>query len=359
MAIGDRDTVVVTTAATNIDFNANGGAVLVDLNIASSWDGTVDFQATLDGTNRFNISYITLGTLTPAISISQLSSLSTARYLLLGPLSQVRITVGAGTTGTLTAIWRTVPADWAAQVFVKEAVDNGLEVQGPVASDGVAAGNPVPLGGVVDDTSPATAAEGDIRSLRGSPEGNQLIEIYNANAAAGVQAVNLSDIDPHSGLVTLSQIYGNWTGGGQVRPVGVAQGDGDGNATGNVMLEVYSKLLEFNTSTWDRVRTHFKQTTTGITGDGAGTALNMSTTPMSKFSLVVDRTAGSTDTVEIDLELSYDNGIWFKSGATVTTLATDPNVGFSGAVEPSLYVRYRVVTVGSGNTLTVQIIAMR
>jgi hypothetical protein len=171
--------------------------------------------------------------------------------------------------------------------------------------------------------------------------------------------VNLSDIDPHSGLVTLSQIYGNWTGGGQVRPVGVAQGDGDGNATGNVMLEVYSKLLEFNTSTWDRVRTHFKQTTTGITGDGAGTALNMSTTPMSKFSLVVDRTAGSTDTVEIDLELSYDNGIWFKSGATVTTLATDPNVGFSGAVEPSLYVRYRVVTVGSGNTLTVQIIAMR
>ena len=109
MAAGDRLTTVVTTTAKNIDFNADGGAALVDLNIAAAWDGVVDFQGTFDGVNYFNIAYLTWAVLDPSRSISQLTSLATARYLLPGPLTQVRIKCGAGTVGSLTAIYRIVP----------------------------------------------------------------------------------------------------------------------------------------------------------------------------------------------------------------------------------------------------------
>lgn len=56
-------------------------------------------------------------------------------------------------------------------------------ITGPVASDAVAAGNPVPVGGDVDDTSPAAAAEGDRRVFRSTPEGNQIVELYKDNNA--------------------------------------------------------------------------------------------------------------------------------------------------------------------------------
>ena len=56
-------------------------------------------------------------------------------------------------------------------------------VTGPVASDAAAAGNPIPIGGDVDDTSPASAAEGDRRVFRSTPEGNQIVELYKDNNA--------------------------------------------------------------------------------------------------------------------------------------------------------------------------------
>ena len=164
MPIGSRDTVAVTTTQRDIDLQADGGSVLVDLNIASSWDGTVDFQATIDGANYFNIRYLELGTLTPAESVSQLTGLSTKRYLLPGPLTQVRINCGAGTSGTLTAVYRVVPVGGPSlEVLVKEAVDNGLEVQGSVAHDAVAAGNEIPTAGYAtsDMTGESDVAAGD------------------------------------------------------------------------------------------------------------------------------------------------------------------------------------------------------
>jgi len=56
-------------------------------------------------------------------------------------------------------------------------------VTGPVASDGVSTGNPLSIGGDVDDTSPAAAAEGDRRVFRSTPEGNQIVELYKDNNA--------------------------------------------------------------------------------------------------------------------------------------------------------------------------------
>ena len=56
-------------------------------------------------------------------------------------------------------------------------------VTGPVASDGVSTGSPLPIGGDVDDTSPASAGEGDRRTFRSTPEGNQIVELYKDNNA--------------------------------------------------------------------------------------------------------------------------------------------------------------------------------
>lgn len=110
MAIGEkRETFTVTTSAVDKDFNADGGSVLVELTGAGGWDGTVDFQTTPDGSTFFNIPYINRATITPTPTVAQISSPTTATlYLLLGPLSQVRIACGAGTTGTLTVVYRTI-----------------------------------------------------------------------------------------------------------------------------------------------------------------------------------------------------------------------------------------------------------
>ena len=56
-------------------------------------------------------------------------------------------------------------------------------VAGPAASDSAEAGNPVQIGGSVDDTSPAAAAEDDVRRIRCTPEGNVIVELYKDNDA--------------------------------------------------------------------------------------------------------------------------------------------------------------------------------
>jgi len=70
-------------------------------------------------------------------------------------------------------------------------------VQGVVASDAVADGNPVAIGGVVDDTSPAAAAEGDARAIRVSPEGDLLLggnaEVSLLGSAARTATVSAGD----------------------------------------------------------------------------------------------------------------------------------------------------------------------
>jgi hypothetical protein len=112
----------------------------------------------------------------------------------------------------------------------------------------------------------------------------------------------------------------------------------------------------------DRVKSQdqsFTQTTAGVTGAGAGTAVDMSKNPMNHFTLMVDRTAGTTDVVEIDLEGSVD-GVDFRQigSLTVTSLAQEP-VLIAGGNTPMSYMRYNVVTVGAGNTLQVHILATK
>ena len=56
-------------------------------------------------------------------------------------------------------------------------------IVGPASSGAASAGNPLLIGAEVDDTSPTSVDEGDVRTLRSSPEGNLLVELYKDNNA--------------------------------------------------------------------------------------------------------------------------------------------------------------------------------
>jgi hypothetical protein len=84
------------------------------------------------------------------------------------------------------------PQQWVAVVAADGTVapldSSGLQVQGAVASDAAEAGNPVQIGLSVDEASPTAAAEGDVRRVRGSAEGDMAVQpsfeganIANAN----------------------------------------------------------------------------------------------------------------------------------------------------------------------------------
>ncbi len=129
------------------------------------------------------------------------------------------------------------------------------------------------------------------------------------------------------------------------------------------LLGVTSHAYAYNADSnlWVRNVTVFEKTVTGIAANGAGTSINMSDVPMSKYTMIIDRTAGTTDVVAINLECSYDNVIWpgtTQSIINVTTLAVEPTRNSAGDV-PCNYIRYNVVTIGTGNTVTIQLIATR
>lgn len=128
---------------------------------------------------------------------------------------------------------------------------------------------------------------------------------------------------------------------------------GDGTTTGILA----AGHMEYNGATHDRIRHSFTQTTAGVTTNAAGTSVNMTTTAMSKFTMLIDRTAGATNVVEIDLDCSIDNTD-FVQIATITDLTNEPALTSQDGT-PCYYMRYNVVTVGAGNTLQIHLLAVR
>lgn len=108
-----RDTVLTIDAATNIDIGlSEGNAVLVQLTGNCSFDGTVDFESTVDGGTYTNTPYIQVRSASPSKSVAQITSFSSVtEYLILPPVTQVRINVGAPCTGDLDVVWREVKYD--------------------------------------------------------------------------------------------------------------------------------------------------------------------------------------------------------------------------------------------------------
>lgn len=107
-----------------------------------------------------------------------------------------------------------------------------------------------------------------------------------------------------------------------------------------------------------QIAPHHKQSTAAITTNAAGTAVDLSLGPPKAYTMTVDRTAGTTNVVEIDLECSASATGAFVQIATIIDLTAEPALA-SAANIPCLRMRYNVVTVGAGNTLTVELLAVR
>jgi hypothetical protein len=114
---------------------------------------------------------------------------------------------------------------------------------------------------------------------------------------------------------------------------------------------------ELGGTTWDRIRHSWGQSTTGVTTNAAGTTVDMTATAVSKYTMIIDRTVGATNVVEIDLQCSINNTA-FVQIATITDLTNEPALVSTDGV-PCFYMRYNVVTVGTGNTLAIDLLAMR
>jgi hypothetical protein len=166
------------------------------------------------------------------------------------------------------------------------------------------------------------------------------------------------NITTASGLNVASVNYGfDVAGANYDRIVTYTFGDGVTTTNNPRGLSVANVPMEFNNTTYDRVRNQFTQSTASITGNAAGTTLAMTTTPMSNMTMQIDRTAGSTDAVEVDLECSLD-ATDFTQIATITSLVGEPVLTTAtGTACPNM--RYNVVTVGSGNTLQIHLLATR
>ncbi len=127
------------------------------------------------------------------------------------------------------------------------------------------------------------------------------------------------------------------------------------DATTNVpaRIETLAFLLNFNGTNWDRIRHSFNQSTAGVNSNGAGTALSLATTPMSKFSIIVLLTVGSAAFV-VDIE-GQINGIgWVPLGTLSSSSSIDALHVVNKAVNA---IRYNVTTIGASNTMTIGLLA--
>ena len=141
-----------------------------------------------------------------------------------------------------------------------------------------------------------------------------------------------------------------WEGANQL---GIASTFADGVSNALKYLIAGAFQLEFNGTTWDRIRHSFNQSTGGVNANGAGTALSLAATPLSKFTIMVLLTIGSAAYV-VDLE-GQVNGIgWVPLGTLSSSSAID---ALHVANKPVNAIRYNVTTIGGGNTMTIGLLA--
>lgn len=208
------------------------------------------------------------------------------------------------------------------------------------------------VGGGTEATALRVTIANDSTGLVSIDDNGGLITVDGAITPADDFSNPTTAVSAFSHLAGWDEAESNWD------RVLVQRDNGDNTSTSSSgHLATLSHPVEFDGEFWDRIRHSFTQSTTGITTNAAGTTLAMSTTPMSKHTMVIDRTAGSTDVVEIDLECSLDGTIFVQIG-TITDLSNEP-VLTSVDGTPCMDVRYNVVLVGAGNTLTIQLLDVR
>ncbi len=136
-------------------------------------------------------------------------------------------------------------------------------------------------------------------------------------------------------------------------PLSIQQTSGDSVSVTQAANMARSAQYEFNGTAWDRVRHSFNQSTAGVNSNGAGTALSLATTPMSRFTIIVLLTVGSAAFV-VDLE-GQVNGIgWVPLGTLSSSSAID---ALHVVNKPVNAIRFNVTTIGASNTMTIGLLA--
>lgn len=133
----------------------------------------------------------------------------------------------------------------------------------------------------------------------------------------------------------------------------------DDVTTSSNAVNVNAFLSELEGTTQDRVRHSFRQELTGVNANAVQTTIDMVNTPMNRYTVIVDRTAGATDVVDIELQCSIDNTA-FVTILSILTLAGEPVIANPMTNNiPCARLQIEVIDVGAGNTLAIQTLAVR
>ncbi len=141
---------------------------------------------------------------------------------------------------------------------------------------------------------------------------------------------------------------------GATNKVGVNTIGGDGLTAGTIALTTIGNIFEFNGTSWDRIRHSFIQAVSGINSNGVGSTLDLVTTPMSRHTIEVDLTVGSSAYV-IELQGLIGAGAWTVLGILSSSDAPDM---LHIVNKPVTQLRYNITTIGSGNTMTINILSI-
>ncbi len=121
----------------------------------------------------------------------------------------------------------------------------------------------------------------------------------------------------------------------------------DDNITSGQSIPVILELpyeYEPDADQWQRTRHSFRQSTATITSTGAGTALDMSNTPMGKLSMSLtgQTNTGTFTSCTVDLQASLDNTNW-RTIMTMTLASATTDIDVTEF--PTLYLRYNVTAL--------------
>ncbi len=100
-------------------------------------------------------------------------------------------------------------------------------------------------------------------------------------------------------------------------------------------------------------RTHWGQITANVDGTATGVTVDMSTSPMSKFALFLRR-AAETVAPSVDLEVTIEAGSIFTPIITQTNI----NIATFQVDRPALSMRFVVTDFGTGDDMTISILAL-
>jgi len=210
------------------------------------------------------------------------------------------------------------------------------------------------IGFILDETAGIALSEGDAAAARIDSKRAQIAVIEDETTRGRRLTITAANAMKVDGSAVTQPVDTEL-------PAAAALSDTLANPTtpmvGSASLNYYDNTG--GTALWARNRSHYYQETAGVTtGSGAGTAVDMTACPMSRFSLSVRRTSGTVSAYTIALEGSLD-GTLYQNIINVASATGNDAVTWTGGVDKGVrYMRYNVASItGAGGTVTLAILA--